>query len=240
MCARPGIAASGPRYWGPRPGGACGPTTAACTAPGRAVTSGSKSWRTRPFPAHRPGGNRDPAGAERGGYPGRDRLGAEVARSLPPGRPDDAGRRSPPGRGGAGQSGRGAERARRRGPPLSARKGERWWGWGEGGGHEPGAEALALLREEIGPSEAWDPPESIGSIELPDPEPLPAGLGQLGKRLQPSVGVADRIRHAGGKGFVDLARMRLGELEHAPDAVFRPADAAAVAALLEACAAEDV
>ena len=50
----------------------------------------------------------------------------------------------------------------------------------------------------------------------------------------------DRLRHALGKGYADLARVRIGELDTAPDAVVLPADAAHLGRILEACAAAGV
>jgi alkyldihydroxyacetonephosphate synthase len=54
------------------------------------------------------------------------------------------------------------------------------------------------------------------------------------------TGAEDRIRHATGCGFVDLARLRSGRLEKAPDAVLIPADATAVRRVLDVCATEGV
>ena len=53
-------------------------------------------------------------------------------------------------------------------------------------------------------------------------------------------GAEDRIRHAAGRGYADLARLRSGRLEAAPDAVVLPADAAQLRAVLEACSAAGV
>ena len=50
----------------------------------------------------------------------------------------------------------------------------------------------------------------------------------------------DRVRHATGRGYVDLARLRCGRLDAAPDAVLLPADADAVRRVLDVCAAEGV
>ena len=49
------------------------------------------------------------------------------------------------------------------------------------------------------------------------------------------AGAAARARHAAGRSYPDLVRLRAGDLEGAPDAVVRPGSAAEVAAVLEAC-----
>jgi alkyldihydroxyacetonephosphate synthase len=48
-----------------------------------------------------------------------------------------------------------------------------------------------------------------------------------------------RIRHAAGRSYVDLIRLRRGEID-APDAVLAPPDPGGVAAVLEACRADGV
>ncbi len=53
-------------------------------------------------------------------------------------------------------------------------------------------------------------------------------------------GPDDRIRHATGRSYPDLVRLRTGRLEHAPDAVLRPPDTAGVEAVLDACAAAGI
>ena len=71
--------------------------------------------------------------------------------------------------------------------------------------------------------------------------PLPeAVIAAAGGEDAVSTAAEDRIRHAAGKGYPDLIRMRSGRIESAPDAVLAPPDAAHVAAVLEACAAAGV
>ncbi len=50
----------------------------------------------------------------------------------------------------------------------------------------------------------------------------------------------DRLRHSTGCGYADLARLRNGALEAAPDAVVMPANAEGLRRVLEICAAEGV
>src|SRR5262249_21770177 len=50
----------------------------------------------------------------------------------------------------------------------------------------------------------------------------------------------DRVRHAAGRGYADLARLRSGRLDAAPDAVLLADSPELVARVLEACSAEGV
>jgi alkyldihydroxyacetonephosphate synthase len=121
------------------------------------------------------------------------------------------------------------------------RRDSNWWGWGDPSvSSELDGEALDVLRERIGELEAWPLARSLEDFELPAPEPLPETLSW-------AVGVdsvfdsnEDRLRHASGRGYVDLARMRGGRLEAAPDAVVMPADASALRRALDVCASEGI
>jgi len=121
------------------------------------------------------------------------------------------------------------------------RRDYKWWGWGDPE-VEPAldAEALAVLEQEIG---ELRPSRRVGSIEeiaLPDPTPLPPGLaGAVGEEWVLD-GPEDRVRHAAGRGYPDLVRLRSGGLEGAPDAVVMPAEGSQIARVLEICAAEGV
>jgi alkyldihydroxyacetonephosphate synthase len=121
------------------------------------------------------------------------------------------------------------------------RRDSNWWGWGDPMRRtELDATALGVLRERIGDLEPWPLAARIEDFELPEARPLP-------RAVIDAVGVKavfdsheDRLRHAVGRGYVDLARLRGGRLEHAPDAVLLPADAAAAGRLIDACAANGV
>lgn len=109
------------------------------------------------------------------------------------------------------------------------------WGEADAGG-ELGAAAEAMLRERIGLGEPCGsvPLEAVGiapATVLPD-----AVIAACGGEDAVSVDDGDRIRHAAGKGYPDLIRMRSGRIESAPDAVLAPPDADHVAATLAACA----
>jgi alkyldihydroxyacetonephosphate synthase len=121
------------------------------------------------------------------------------------------------------------------------RRDSKWWGWGDTAvAPELDAEALAVLRERIGELEPWPLARELEDFALPAAEPLPTALADAVGAEAIFGGDEDRLRHASGRGYVDLARMRGGGLEAAPDAVVMPADAQALRRLLDACAAEGV
>ncbi|HEY6654075.1 MAG TPA: FAD-binding oxidoreductase [Solirubrobacterales bacterium] len=101
------------------------------------------------------------------------------------------------------------------------------------------ATAVAAVREELGIEPgAGSEPVSIDQVSLPEARPIPDAVrAAAGEVLD---GSDDRIRHATGRSYPDLVRLRTGRLEHAPDAVLRPADAAGVEAVLDACAAAGI
>ncbi len=103
-----------------------------------------------------------------------------------------------------------------------------------------GAAAEAMLRAELGESEplAGVP---LDAVRIAPPEAIPAAvIAAAGGEDAVSVDDEDRIRHAAGKGYPDLIRMRSGAVGSAPDAVLAPPDGEHVAAVLEACAAAGV
>ena len=116
----------------------------------------------------------------------------------------------------------------------------KWWGWGDPERRvELPATATAAMRGElgVGPDDGSEP-VAIDQVSLPEARPVPATvLASAGEVLD---GPDDRIRRAAGRSYPDLVRLRTGRLDHAPDAVLRPADADGVAALLEACATTGV
>jgi len=121
------------------------------------------------------------------------------------------------------------------------RRDSKWWGWGEPANvPELDAAALTTLRERIGEIEAQPRKAELGDFKLPAPAPLPQNVIDAVGGEGVFTGAEDRLRHATGCGYVDLARLRSGRLEAAPDAVVLPADADAVRRVLDACAAEGV
>jgi alkyldihydroxyacetonephosphate synthase len=121
------------------------------------------------------------------------------------------------------------------------RRDAKWWGWGDPA-VEPtlDAEALAVLRERIGGLEPWPLARSLEEFELPAAEALPQALVDAVGEANVFTAAEDRLRHASGRGYADLARMRDGRLEAGPDAVVVPTDAVALRRVLEVCAAEGV
>ncbi|HET7120273.1 MAG TPA: FAD-binding oxidoreductase [Solirubrobacterales bacterium] len=124
---------------------------------------------------------------------------------------------------------------------MSLRRDAKWWGWGDPAVAPALDEtALGVLRERVGELEAWPLARTLEGFELPPAQSLPRVLVEAVGEENVFSGDEDRLRHATGRGYVDLARLRNGVLEAAPDAVAMPANAEAVRRLLEACAAEGV
>jgi alkyldihydroxyacetonephosphate synthase len=121
----------------------------------------------------------------------------------------------------------------------------RWWGWGEDGHQVSFPEpAQALLRDELGADlSARHEPVALEEVRLPEPR-LPGGARA---RLEAAVGASNlvddrvaRVRHAAGRSYPDLVRLRSGDASHAPDAVVAPGSADEVRAVLEACSEDRV
>ncbi|HYG95707.1 MAG TPA: FAD-binding oxidoreductase [Solirubrobacterales bacterium] len=124
---------------------------------------------------------------------------------------------------------------------MRPRRDAKWWGWGDPSIEpELDAAALAVLRERIGELEPWPLARALEQVELPGAEPLPQALVEAVGEENVFTADEDRLRHATGRGYVDLARLRNGALEAAPDAVAMPADAAALRRALEICAEEGI
>jgi alkyldihydroxyacetonephosphate synthase len=124
---------------------------------------------------------------------------------------------------------------------MKPRRDAKWWGWGDPT-VEPtlDAEALGVLRDRIGDLEPWPLARELGDVELPAAEPLPQALIDAVGEENVFAADEDRLRHSVGRGYVDLARLRNGALEHAPDAVLMPEDADALRRVIAVCAAEGI
>jgi alkyldihydroxyacetonephosphate synthase len=121
------------------------------------------------------------------------------------------------------------------------RRDAKWWGWGEPGkAPELDEVARGVLRERIGELEPWPLARDLEGFELPAAQRLPREVVDAVGAENVFDSREDRLRHAAGRGYVDLARLRLGALEEAPDAVLVPPDAAAARRAIDACAAAGV
>jgi alkyldihydroxyacetonephosphate synthase len=121
------------------------------------------------------------------------------------------------------------------------RRDSKWWGWGDPAvAPELDGEALGVLRERVGELEPWPLVAELERFELPDAESLPQGLIEAVGEANVFTSTEDRVRHATGCGYADLARLRGGRLDAAPDAVLLPADADTVRRVLEICAGEGI
>ena len=116
-------------------------------------------------------------------------------------------------------------------PALPPRRPRRIDGWGFlGESFPPPPAMLRWLTARLGPVAPRATAGAAAANALPAPRVLP----ELGAPL--STDPEDRLRHARGRGFSDLIRLRSGRLPAAPDGVARPRDAGEVEALLTACA----
>ncbi len=121
------------------------------------------------------------------------------------------------------------------------RRDSKWWGWGDPAvAPDLDGVALATLRERVGELESWPLAAELKQFELPTAERLPQSLIDAVGESNVFTETEDRLRHATGCGYVDLARLRNGALDAAPDAVLLPRDAEAVRRVLEVCAAEGI
>ncbi|HET6997258.1 MAG TPA: FAD-binding oxidoreductase [Solirubrobacterales bacterium] len=121
------------------------------------------------------------------------------------------------------------------------RRDSKWWGWGDPATvPELDPEALGVLRERIGEIEPWPLAAELEDFPLPSPQPLPAALTEAVGAEAVFTSNEDRLRHATGCGYADLARLRGAQLDDAPDAVVLPADAEALRRVLDVCAREGI
>ncbi len=110
-----------------------------------------------------------------------------------------------------------------------------WWGWGweesalaDTERAELGSAVATLLG--LDGLEDHDPPE-IGSLSIRQPRVKPPrSLERICSTDPP-----ERVAHAHGKAFRDIARNLLGQIDNPPDVVARPATEAEVVELLDWC-----
>jgi alkyldihydroxyacetonephosphate synthase len=124
---------------------------------------------------------------------------------------------------------------------VTPRRDSKWWGWGDPEiAPELDDKALSVLRERIGELKPWPPVASLEEFPLPPAQPLPTALTEAVGVEAIFTSKEDRLRHATGCGYADLARLRNARLDHAPDAVVVPADAEALRRVLDICAQEGI
>jgi alkyldihydroxyacetonephosphate synthase len=100
--------------------------------------------------------------------------------------------------------------------------------------------ALATLRERVGELQPVPLAAEVDDFDLPAAEPLPQTLIDVVGEDNVFTDAEDRLRHATGCGYADLARLRSGHLDAAPDAVLLPASPDVVQRVLALCATEGV
>jgi len=116
----------------------------------------------------------------------------------------------------------------------------KWWGWGRLGERYPLSDTVVeTLRSELGGLEGR-PSTELEEVSLPEPRALPDAVVAAVGEERVLTGLEDRLRHAAGRSYPDLIRLRSGALEVAPDAVLLPQDPGQVAAALAACARHGV
>jgi alkyldihydroxyacetonephosphate synthase len=120
----------------------------------------------------------------------------------------------------------------------------RWWGWGAAD-RAPmlTAHTIAQLRTQLGVSGPPSPPVALSQVRLQEPRLAAATQAELQRALgadQIASDHAARVQHAAGRGYLDLLRLRSGELEGAPDAVVRVMDHEQALKLLEVCARHSI
>ena len=117
----------------------------------------------------------------------------------------------------------------------------RWWGWGDP--QEPvtlSDDGAAFLRSELELGEAFPHKTRVELQDVWMREPaLPDAVVRA---IRAAVGDEHvrsdreaRVRHAAGRSYPDLVRLRAGYAEDAPDAVVWPGDADQVAEVLRIC-----
>lgn len=117
-----------------------------------------------------------------------------------------------------------------------------WYGWGDPSRAKPvPAAAWAMLKTELGIIKRPDStsPVPLDDVALATSRLTTAQLDSLRTIVGDdnlSVERADRIKHAGGKGYPDLRRLRDGDASAAPDAVLFPASDNEISDIFDLCA----
>ncbi len=127
------------------------------------------------------------------------------------------------------------------GEPAGPRRDARWWGWGDPNvPAELDKGARAVLREAVGELTPSPRPSTISAVTLPPAERLPRTIAAAVGEENVSTSSEDRVRHAAGKGYADLVRLRSGHLDDAPDAIVSPGSTGELARVLDVCVSERI
>jgi alkyldihydroxyacetonephosphate synthase len=112
----------------------------------------------------------------------------------------------------------------------------KWWGWGEDGSESPSlpVSAAAMLRDQLGLADRYLPHVPLEQVRLPEPAPVDGLERVVGEEYVRRDRLA-RVRHAAGRSYPDLFRLRTGDASGAPDAIVCPGSEAEVAEVLAAC-----
>src|SRR5689334_3912203 len=113
----------------------------------------------------------------------------------------------------------------------------KWWGWGEEGSEQPSlpSQAAAMLHDELGLEDRYMPPVAMKDVRLPEPATSFEGLAEIVGEEYVRQDRLARVRHAAGRSYPDLVRLRAGDASGAPDAIVCPGTEAEVAGVLAAC-----
>ncbi|HEY1335305.1 MAG TPA: hypothetical protein VGF31_13675, partial [Myxococcaceae bacterium] len=77
----------------------------------------------------------------------------------------------------------------------------KWWGWGDPAKRlELGEEALAALREELGPAEAVQR-AALEEVKLSEPTPLPPALAEAVGTDSVLTDAVERLLRAAGRSY---------------------------------------
>lgn len=119
----------------------------------------------------------------------------------------------------------------------------RWWGWGTVDKVFPADMAgrlLTYLRDERAFPMVESIPEAFNGIEMPDPNIGGTAREALLAAAELHATPFARLTHAYGKGYLDLLRLRRGDVFHPPDAVVWPSSPDEIADVLKVCETYDI
>src|SRR3990172_7150816 len=121
----------------------------------------------------------------------------------------------------------------------------KWWGWGLARKtfQLPAATVFwDFLSLRLGPLGASPHLDSLERVTLPPPRLTPHEIGSLRRIVgagNASVQAADRVVHSLGKSYIDLIRIRHGEIPRPTDVVVYPETEAQIESLLRLAREQD-